>query len=154
MLTGTVDEMEHVDENLWLEDVEGDDALAWVRERNERAEATLFVDPGFEQVRVSTLDVLEADDRIAYPSRHGETVHNFWTDADHRRGLLRRTSWERYRAGDPEWETILDVDALCEAEDESWVFHGSSTRRPDRRRALIELSPGGSDATVTREFDL
>jgi prolyl oligopeptidase len=154
MLTGTVDEMEHVDENLWLEDVEGDDALAWVRERNERAEATLFVDPRFEQVRVSTLDVLEADDRIAYPSRHGETVHNFWTDADHRRGLLRRTSWESYRAGDPEWETILDVDALCEAEDESWVFHGSSTRRPDRRRALIELSPGGSDATVTREFDL
>jgi prolyl oligopeptidase len=146
--------MEHVDENLWLEDVEGDDALAWVRERNARAEATLFVDPGFEQVRVSTLDVLEADDRIAYPSRHGDMVHNFWTDADHRRGLLRRTSWDDYREGDPMWETILDIDALCEAEDESWVFHGSSTRRPDRRRALIELSPGGSDATVTREFDL
>lgn len=144
----------HSDENLWLEDVEGDEALSWVRERNAVAESTLFVHPGFERVRASTLDVLEADDRIAYPSRHGDLVHNFWTDAEHRRGLLRRSTWDAYRTGDPEWETILDIDALCELEDESWVFHGSSTRRPARRRALIELSPGGSDASVTREFDL
>ncbi len=128
--------------------------MAWVRERNEIAESTLFLEPTFERVKASTLDVLEADDRIAYPSRHGDLVHNFWTDAAHRRGLLRRTAWDDYRAGDPEWETILDIDALCENEDESWVFHGSSTRRPDRRRALITLSPGGSDASVTREFDL
>ncbi|MEP1123095.1 MAG: prolyl oligopeptidase family serine peptidase [Ilumatobacter sp.] len=146
--------MTDTDDFLWLEDVLGDEALAWVRARNERAESTLFLDPVFERVRVSTLDVLEADDRIAYPSRHGDMVHNFWTDAAHRRGLLRRTTWADYRAGNPVWETILDVDALCEEERESWVFHGSSTRRPDRRRALIELSPGGSDSSVTREFDL
>ncbi len=142
------------DEFLWLEDVEGEAALDWVRERNARAEAVLFADPNFERVRVSTLDILEADDRIAYPSRHGDLVHNFWTDAEHRRGLLRRTTWVDYLAGSPTWETILDVDALCAEEGESWVFGGSSTRRPDRRRALITLSPGGSDATVTREFDL
>ncbi|MGB3734039.1 MAG: S9 family peptidase, partial [Ilumatobacter sp.] len=147
-------ENETNDEFRWLEDVEGDDSMAWVRERNEIAESTLFFEPTFERVKASTLDVLEADDRIAYPSRHGDLVHNFWTDAAHRRGLLRRTAWDDYRAGDPEWETILDIDALCENEDESWVFHGSSTRRPDRRRALITLSPGGSDASVTREFDL
>ena len=151
---GTFDAVTTNDEFRWLEDVEGDDAMAWVRERNERAESTLFLDPTFERIKQSTLDVLEADDRIAYPSRHGDLVHNFWTDARHRRGLLRRTTWADYRAGAPEWETILDIDALCEAETESWVFHGSSTRRPDRRRALIELSPGGSDASVTREFDL
>ncbi len=142
------------DEFLWLEDVEGQQAMAWVRARNEQAESTLFLDPTFDRVRTSTLDVLEADDRIASPSRHGDVVHNFWTDAEHRRGLLRRTTWDDYRAGDPTWETILDVDALCAEEGESWVFHGSSTRRPDRRRALIELSPGGSDSSVTREFDL
>lgn len=142
------------DEFLWLEDVDGEDAMAWVRERNEVAESTLFLDPTFERVRQSTLDVLEADDRIAYPSRHGDLVHNFWTDAEHRRGLLRRTTWGDYLGGDPEWETILDIDALCETEGESWVFHGSATRRSDRRRALIALSPGGSDASVTREFDL
>ncbi len=142
------------DEFRWLEDVEGDDALGWVRERNARAESVLFAANEFEWLRTATLDILEADDRIAYPSRHGDVVHNFWTDSQHRRGLLRRTTWDDYRGGDPDWETILDIDALCEEEGESWVFHGSSTRRPDRRRALIELSPGGSDASVTREFDL
>jgi prolyl oligopeptidase len=142
------------DEYLWLEDVEGDAALDWVRERNARAEAVLFADPNFERVRTSTLEVLEAEDRIDHPSRHGDVVHNFWTDAAHRRGLLRRTTWDDYTSGSPTWETILDIDALCAAEDESWVFAGSATRRPDRRRALIALSPGGSDATVTREFDL
>jgi prolyl oligopeptidase len=146
--------MTNQDEFRWLEDVEGDDALAWVRERNAGAEAQLFEANEFDWLRTATLDILEADDRIAYPSRHGDVVHNFWTDADHRRGLLRRTTWDDYRAGDPLWETLLDVDALGAEEGESWVFHGSSVRRPDRRRALVELSPGGSDASVTREFDL
>lgn len=147
------------DERIWLEDIEGADAMAWVRERNAEAEATLFADPAFPALRERILDVLEADDRIAYPSVHGDptddpTVHNFWTDAGHRRGILRRTTWEDYRRGDPSWETILDVDALGAAEGESWVFQGASTRRSDRRRALVELSPGGSDASVTRELDL
>lgn len=137
--------MEQTDEFRWLEEVEGDDALAWVRDRNAQAEAELFEANEFDWLRTATLDILEADDRIAYPSRHGDLVHNFWTDADHRRGLLRRTTWTDYRAGDPQWETILDIDELCEQEGESWVFHGSTTRRPDRRRALIDLSPGGSD---------
>jgi len=144
---------------IWLEDVEGDEALAWVRERNAEAEERLFRDPAFDELRTRILEVLEADDRIAYPSLHGDpatnpTVHNFWTDAEHRRGLLRRTTWEEYRAGDPAWETVLDVDALGAAEGESWVFQGAATRRPDRRRTLVDLSPGGSDASVTRELDL
>jgi len=142
------------DPHLWLEEVEGDDALAWVRARNADAESVWFTTPDFDAIRVSTLEVLDADDRIDMPTRHGDRVHNFWTDASHRRGLLRRTTWDDYVAGDPDWETILDLDALCDEEGESWVFHGSATRRPDRRRALIDLSPGGSDASVTREFDL
>lgn len=146
--------MAHDDEHLWLEEVDGDEAMAWVHDHNAVAESHLFTDPNFDEVRRSTLEVLDADDRIAYPSRHGDVIHNFWTDADHRRGVLRRTTWDDYRNDDPTWETILDIDALCAAEDTSWVFHGSSTRRPDRRRALIDLSPGGSDASVTREFDL
>jgi len=146
--------VDDIDEFRWLEDIEGSEALAWVHERNADAERTLFADPEFERLRASTLEVLDADDRIAYPTRHGDDVYNFWTDADHRRGLLRRTGWDDYQAGDPTWETVLDVDLLCEQENESWVFHGSAVRRSDRRRALIELSPGGSDASVTREFDL
>ena len=153
-ITTPADVAEGADPFLWLEEVEGVEAMNWVRQRNDAAESDLFVRPGFEEIRASTLEVLEADDRIAYPSRHGDHVHNFWTDAEHRRGVLRRATWDAWVAGEEEWEILLDIDALCAEEGESWVFHGSSTRRPDRRRALIDLSPGGSDASVTREFDL
>lgn len=143
------------DEFAWLEEIEGASALQWVRARNSETEGDLFLSPLFDELRVSTLDVLEADDRIPMPSRHGdETVLNFWTDAANRRGVLRRTTWDRYRAEDPNWEVVLDVDALGREEGESWVVQGFDTRRPDRRRTLIDLSPGGSDASVTREFDL
>jgi prolyl oligopeptidase len=147
------------DEWGWLEDVDGAEAMAWVAARNAEAEARLFAHPDFAILRDRILEVLEADDRIAYPSLHGDpatnpTVHNFWTDAAHRRGVLRRTSWEDYRGGDPTWEVVLDVDALGADESESWVFHGAAARRPDRRRSLVDLSPGGSDASVTRELDL
>ena len=143
-----------IDEFVWLEDVEGEEALDWVRGMNARTEADLFVQPLFAELRAGVLDVLEADDRIPMPSLHRGVVTNFWTDAAHRRGLLRRTTWDDYRGGDPTWETVLDIDALSAAEGESWVFHGSNPLKPDLRRALIELSPGGSDASVTREFDM
>jgi prolyl oligopeptidase len=148
--------IEDDDPFLWLEDIDGDEALAWVKARNAETEADLFADARFEPLRQSILEVLEADDRIPMPSRHGDTVHNFWTDRQHRRGLIRRTTWTDYVAnpGNERWETILDIDALSAAEDQSWVYKGSITRRPDRRRTLIDLSPGGGDATTTREFDL
>ncbi|MEX2660033.1 MAG: S9 family peptidase, partial [Acidimicrobiales bacterium] len=142
------------DPYLWLEDVDGPDALEWVRKMNALAEADVFLDPRFEPLRAATLEVLEADDRIPMPARHGDVVYNFWTDREHRRGLLRRTTWEAYRAGAETWETVLDVDALAAEDGESWVFKGCSLRKPDRTRALVELSPGGGDATTTRELDL
>jgi prolyl oligopeptidase len=142
------------DEFLWLEAVEGEDALAWVKERNAETELDLFVDGAFDDLRRDILEVLEADDRIPMPSGHGDHVLNFWTDSSHRRGLLRRTTWTSYRTDDPDWETVLDIDALGASEGESWVFAGATVRKPDRRRMLVDLSPGGSDASVTREFDL
>jgi prolyl oligopeptidase len=153
------DHDDHVDDDdddpfLWLEDVEGDEALAWVRRQNERAESEVFADELFVRLRDETLDVLEADDRIPMPARHGDAVHNFWTDRHHRRGLLRRARWDDYLDEREQWETVIDFDALGADEGQSWVFQGSNTRRPDRTRALIELSPGGSDASTTREFDL
>ena len=142
------------DEFLWLEEVDGEDALGWVKQRNAETEADLFLDGAFEALRRDILEVLEADDRIPMPSGHGDHVLNFWTDSAHRRGLLRRTTWASYRTEDPDWEIVLDIDALGASEGESWVFAGGTVRKPDRRRMLIDLSPGGSDASVTREFDL
>ena len=139
---------------IWLEEVEGREALDWARKQNALTEGDLFGDPLFERLRDETLEMLEADDRIPHPLRYGDVVYNFWTDSQHRRGLLRRTTWEQYLNEQEDWETVLDVDALGAEEGTSWVFAGFSVREPDRDRALISLSPGGSDATTTREFSL
>ena len=142
------------DPYLWLEDVTGDTALEWVRERNAEAVAELTGAPRFAELRDEVREVLDADDRIPYVRRRGEYLYNFWQDATHPRGLWRRTSLESYRGPDPGWEVVLDVDALGEAEGENWVWQGAAVLRPDFRRALVELSRGGADAAVVREFDL
>lgn len=142
------------DPYLWLEEVDGDDALAWVKARNADTEADLFAEPRFEELRAEFLALLESDDRLVIPSKHGDEVTNFWTDAVNRRGRLRRTTWDDFRSGTPTWATVLDIDALAAADGESWVAKGFDRRPSDRRRMLVDLSPGGGDATVTREFDL
>ncbi len=142
------------DPHLWLEDVEGDAALAWVRERNAEALDRLGRDPGFADLRRDVLEVLDSDAKIPVVGRAGEHLYNFWRDAEHERGVWRRTTLEEYRTDDPQWETLLDLDALSAAEGEGWVWHGARLLRPDLRRALVSLSRGGSDADVTRELDL
>ncbi|WP_277212994.1 prolyl oligopeptidase family serine peptidase [Isoptericola croceus] len=146
----------------WLEDVSGDDALAWVRARNDEAHSALGGDD-LATTEVALREVLDSDDRIPDVSRIGDHLYNFWRDAEHERGLWRRTTLESYRTASPRWETVLDLDELATTEGESWVWHGASVLRPTPeqlaagepwRRALVDLSPGGSDADVTREFDL
>lgn len=84
----------------------------------------------------------------------GGYLYNFWRDADHPRGVWRRTTDADYRSPDPTWETLLDIDALATEEDIPWVFHGAEILRPTYDRAIISLSRGGSDADEDREFDL
>jgi prolyl oligopeptidase len=100
------------------------------------------------------MEVLTSDDRIAYPSILGDGITNFWTDEDNPRGLWRRTTWESYLGGEPEWETLLDIDALGAEEDVNWAWGGATCLAPDYERCLVRLSRGGADAVETREFDL
>jgi prolyl oligopeptidase len=137
----------------WLEDVTGDTALGWVRDRNAETVDRLGT-PRFDQLRDEIRAVLDADDRIPYVRRRGEYLYNFWRDAAHPRGRWRRTTLDEYRASAPNWQLLLDIDALAASEDENWVWEGARVLRPDYRRALVELSRGGADATVVREFDL
>lgn len=51
-------------------------------------------------------------------------------------------------------EVLIDVDELARADDENWVWAGATVLEPDFSLALIELSRGGADATVVREFDM
>lgn len=141
------------DPYAWLEDVDGERALTWVRERNAEAVAAL-TGPEFEEMRAGILEVLDSDAKIPGVGKAGDLYYNVWRDADHERGLWRRTTLDQYRLEETTWEVLLDLDALAEAEGESWVWHGAQVLRPDCRRALVTLSRGGSDADVTREFDL
>jgi prolyl oligopeptidase len=142
------------DPYLWLEDVQGDRALAWVRERNAQAERELQAVPGHDERRRAILDVLDSQARIPAVTRRGAWLYNLWQDAANPRGLWRRTTLAAYRQPDPAWETVLDLDALGKAEGENWVWGGSQVLGPEYRRALLMLSRGGADAKVVREFDL
>jgi len=139
---------------LWLEEVEGAAALQWVREQNARSLALLESDPRYREMYREALAVITAPDRIAYPSFLGDRLVNFWQDEAHVRGLWRATSLASFAMPEPDWQQLLDIDALAAAEERNWVFHGASVLRPDYRRALVSLSDGGKDASERREFDL
>ncbi|MEX2180007.1 MAG: prolyl oligopeptidase family serine peptidase [Gemmatimonadaceae bacterium] len=141
------------DPHQWLEDVEGEQALAWVRERNTRSLGTLQADPRYQRFYDNALTILEASDRIAFPAFRGTAIENFWRDATHVRGIWRTTTLASYRSANPAWTTILDVDSLAKAEGANWVYRGANCLPPADRRCLINLSDGGKDASVIREFD-
>ncbi|MBG6239699.1 prolyl oligopeptidase [Mycetocola sp. CAN_C7] len=142
------------DPYLWLEDIDSEAALTWVRARNAETLGSLGSTDAFARTEEAILGVLDSDAKLPFVQKLGEFYYNFWTDPEHERGVWRRTSLKQYRSAEPEWETVLDIDALNLAEGEDWVWHGVSVLKPAYRRALIDLSHGGSDADVTREFDL
>ena len=141
------------DRYLWLEDVQGERALAWVRERNAQARERLQAWPDFLPLRQRIREVLDSRDRIPAVRRRGEAFYNLWQDATNPRGLWRRTSLAEYRKAQPAWETVLDLDALGKTEGVNWVWGGSNSFGPAHRRSMLKLSKGGADAAVQREFD-
>ena len=147
------------DPYLWLEDVGGDEPLAWVRKQNAVTKNTIESAAGFAALENDLLAILDSDDKIPFVDKQGDYLYNFWTDKQNPRGLWRRTTLDEYRKPDPAWETLIDVDALNKAEGENWVWHGASCLRPAVKgdpylHCLVSLSRGGADADVTREFDL
>ncbi len=141
------------DPYLWLEDVTGERALAWVRERNAASRRVLEAEPGFAATRDRIRAILDSKDKIPQVTRRGDWFYNLWQDAKNPRGLWRRTTLAEFRKPAPAWETVLDLDALGQAEGENWVWAGATVLGPDYRHALVELSRGGADAAVVREFD-
>jgi prolyl oligopeptidase len=141
------------DPYLWLEEVEGEQATAWADARTADTVARL-ADARYERDRDALRALLDRPDNLPVPARRGGLLYNFWRDAAQPRGLWRRTTLVSYRTPAPEWEVLLDLDALAAAEGEDWVWQGAATLPPDHARALVRLSRGGSDAAVLREFDL
>ena len=144
---------EPADEWLWLEEVESDKALDWVRAQNEESKALLTTQPGFEPLRRDLLAILDSDERIPFVSKQGDYFYNFWRDAENPAGLWRRTTLEEYRKDDPAWEVLIDLDAINKAEGMNWVWRGANCLRPAYDRCLVSLSRGGADAIEVREWD-
>ena len=145
---------ESEDPHLWLEDVLGDEALAWVRARNAQSRQVLEAWPQFGQTRAEVRAILDSKEQIPGVVRRGEWLWNFWRDDRNPRGLWRRTTLEEYRKPAPAWDVVIDLDALASQENENWVWHGANCLAPAYERGLIMLSRGGSDAQVVREFDI
>jgi prolyl oligopeptidase len=142
------------DPYLWLEDANGPRALEWVNAHNSKAQAVLEADPRYQAYYNEALDIVQAKDRIPFGRFIGGQVYNFWQDADHVRGIFRRTSLADYQNAQPAWQIVLDLDALSAAEKANWVYKGMNCARPAERRCLVDLSDGGEDAVTVREFDL
>lgn len=141
------------DPHLWLEDIEGARPLAWVRQRNDATAQRLTRRSEYDALYRDALTVLDSVSRIPEVQPHGKYLYNFWKDSAHPRGLYRRTTLAGFRHENPQWETVLDVDALAKREGKPWAFGGAVWQRSDERRCLIRLSPGGGDAVEIREFD-
>src|ERR1700749_3199197 len=131
------------DKYAWLEDIYGEKQLAWVKTENARTAAVLEKDPHFAPLEADALKVLESPDRLALPDMHGMTVYNTWRDAEHPRGIIRRTTIDNYLSQDTKWETILDYDALAKQDKQSWVGHGLNCLLPEETLCLAGLSAGG-----------
>lgn len=150
-------EVAATDPYLWMEEVEGEAALAWVNAQNERSLAAIQGQPVYDENYAKAVDLATSNDRIPYGSVRDGLVYNFWQDETNVRGLWRRTTMDSYKTDNPEWETVLDFDKLSAEEDKNWVFKGSNCFKPmgaEKTLCFVSLSDGGKDAVINREFDL
>jgi prolyl oligopeptidase len=142
------------DNYAWLEDVNGARSMAWVKAENERTAKVWEADPRFAQFQAQALKVLESPERLAEPDLRASVIYNSWQDADHVKGILRKTTFADYQTAQPHWQTVIDYDALGKVDNEKWVDRGLNCLYPEDGLCLASLSAGGEDANTLREFDL
>ncbi len=145
---------EKEDPFLWLEEVDSQKAMEWVKAQDTITVKALEKFPEFKNLYENNLKILNSKERIAYPSMVGKYIYNFWQDSLNERGLWRRTTLDEYLKSSPVWETVLNFDSLSKADGVNWAFHGAYYLYPEYNLCLVNLSRGGSDATVVKEFDL
>ena len=137
----------------WMEEVDGEKPLAWVEAQNARSLKELESDPRFMTLFDAGLEIVNDRARIPTGSLDKGWVYNFWQDAEHVRGLWRRARLQSYLTDEPQWETLLDVDALATTEGKNWVWRGANCLEPEGRYCMVNLSDGGKDAVTVREYD-
>lgn len=137
----------------WLEAVDAPRAMAWVQAENARTADRLEKDPRYEVFRQEALGIFTARDRIPTPHFRAGGIDNFWQDAGHVHGVWRHASLRDYQLAEPDWTTLLDLDALSKAEGKNWIWKGAQCLKSDPTQCLVRLSDGGGDAVEIRQFD-
>ena len=132
------------DEFLWLEDIQGKKALAWVTEQNQQTDKSLTSDPMYASLYAEAMDALSREDKLPAINVKGNWVYNLWKDEQNPRGLYRRASIDTFSSGKPEWQTVLDIDKLSQVENTRWVFRNMNCLAPAHETCVISLSPGGT----------
>lgn len=142
------------DPYLWLEDIESESALSWVKDRNRVTEERLRALPFYREIENDVRSIVLAKERLPVVTESGGFISSFWQDENHTRGLWRRTPVAEFKKPSPEWEILLDIDKLAADEGENWVWRGSKVLPTKSHLCLLHFSRGGKDAAVIREFDL
>lgn len=145
---------DHDDPFLWLEKIESQKSMDWVKAQDSITVKALKQYPEFENIYKKNLEIYNSKERIADPQIVGKFIYNFWQDSLNERGIWRRTLFTDYMDTSPKWETVLDLDSLSKADNIMWVFKGADFLYPNFDVCLLNLSRGGADATVIKEFDL
>lgn len=138
---------------LWLEDVSSPQALNWVSNQNAKTLPVLQNDPRYAPIAADIRSSLTAQARLATPELHAGWIYNFWQDEVHVKGIWRRTTPEQYQTPAPQWDVVLDLDLLAKTENEDWVWKEPLCLSPGYQLCLLNLSRGGKDAVVVREFN-
>ncbi|MFJ4652010.1 prolyl oligopeptidase family protein [Nocardia sp. NPDC088792] len=141
------------DPYLWLETVDSPRVQTWVSAENTKTLNVLQQDPRYADNLAQATALGNAPDRLAVPTSIDGVIGNFWQDADHPRGIWRETTVADYEAPQPQWRTVLDLDAVAKAEGRNWVWEGMNCDPVTYRHCLVSLSDGGEDAVTVREFD-
>ncbi len=141
------------DPYLWLEGIDDEKSLNWVRAENESTKQRLASLELFDELYTEAKTILNASSRLPQVTQRGDWLYNFWRDQSNPRGLYRRTTLKSFATETPEWQVVLDIDALSKEEDKQWVFKGMTCLPKHPENCLVRLSPGGGDAVVTREFN-
>lgn len=141
------------DQNLWLEEVDGQKALAWVKQTNKATDESLVADPLYQSLYQNALTALNKQDKLPSITQRGDWIYNYWKDTKHPRGLYRRATLASFNSGLPQWNTVLNIDKISKRDNIKWVFKGMDCLQPAYEKCLVSLSPGGGDAHELREFD-
>ena len=144
---------QYEDPYLWLEEINSEKAIEWVKKQNFISAKKIEEFPLFDSIKERILESYNDNDKIAYPKIAGAYVYNLWKDEKNQRGVWRRMLIDDFINNKSNWELVLDIDKLSEKENKKWVYKGVEWLKPKNEICLLYLSDGGSDKNYMREFN-